>query len=358
MALTFRRMRSAFRRSNRRWNLALLAIVGLLGIGIIAGAATYLRVSRDGDSQREAGTLQSALLSAEATATSQTPVEVPDVVGSTLAEARIVLEAAGFSVGFDSSQSPVATATVTAQEPRPGTVADSSSEVTLTVLASSGAAPVRKKAAARWVVVIDPGHQARSDSRPEPIGPGSKTTKPRVTGGTTGVSTGVPEYEVVLQVSNNLRQVLESEGVKVIMTRSTNDVSLSNAERAAIANKAKADLFVRVHADGSPDSSRSGISVLYPAKSKWTAAFAADSKVAAGMVLRNVIALTSAVDLGLSPRSDLAGFNHSEVPCLLVETGFMSNRVEDRLLVSPHYQDRLARGIADGVIEYLKASGE
>jgi len=51
---------------------------------------------------------------------------------------------------------------------------------------------------------------------------------------------------------------------------------------------------------------------------------------------------------------DLSGFNWSTVPTVLVECGFLSNPVEDRLLASPHYQDKLATGIADGVMAYLE----
>ena len=85
--------------------------------------------------------------------------------------------------------------------------------------------------------------------------------------------------------------------------------------------------------------------------------FAKTSKDAAQEVQRQVVAATSAVDLGTVARGDLSGFNHSKVPTILVETGFMSNPIEDRLLASPHYQDKLAEGIAEGVIAYLESTG-
>ncbi len=69
-----------------------------------------------------------------------------------------------------------------------------------------------------------------------------------------------------------------------------------------------------------------------------------------------MVAATSAVDLGTVARGDLSGFNHSKVPTILVETGFMSNPIEDRLLASPHYQDKVAEGIAEGVIAYLEST--
>jgi N-acetylmuramoyl-L-alanine amidase len=208
-----------------------------------------------------------------------------------------------------------------------------------------------------YVVVLDPGHQASSDQTPEPIGPGASETKPRVTGGATGVETGVPEYEVVLQVAMNVKRRLEAKGVKVVMTRTTNDVNLSNSERAAVANKNDADLFLRIHADGSPDRKVSGMSTLYPASNRWTKPIAAESKAAAGAVHSAMVDATGAVDRGTVARTDIAGFNWSEVPAILVEIGFLTHPVEDKLLVSPHYQDTVAEGIAAGTLAHLKQGG-
>ncbi len=129
-------------------------------------------------------------------------------------------------------------------------------EVTVKTRAQKGSAD--GESPDKLVVCIDPGHQKRSNMSAEPIGPGSDEGKPKVTGGTTGVKTRLPEHEVTLQISMNLKERLEEAGVKVVMTRTTNDVDVSNSERAAIANKAKADLFVRIHADGSPDQKKSG----------------------------------------------------------------------------------------------------
>ncbi len=166
--------------------------------------------------------------------------------------------------------------------------------------------------------------------------------------------TGVPEYEVVLQIANNLKAELENRGVTVVMTRDGNDVNISNSERAQIANKAGADLFIRVHADGSADSGVSGISTLYPGKNQWTGPILAESTDAAQAVQDGMIATTGASSKGIVARDDITGFNWSEVPAVLVECGFMSNPVEDRLLSSSHYQDKLARGIADGAMSYLE----
>lgn len=207
----------------------------------------------------------------------------------------------------------------------------------------------------RWVVVIDPGHQAQGDSRPEPIGPGSDQTKPRVSSGTRGVATGIPESQLVLAVSLKLRDALDAAGVEVIMTRTTQEVSLSNIERAQIANQAQADLFLRVHADGADDSATAGIHVLYPAAVPgWTDDIAAVSKQAAAIAQRELIAATGAKDRGIDARDDMTGFNWSDVPVILPEIGFMTNPSEDRLLATPEYQDAIAGALARAVVRFLQ----
>lgn len=279
-------------------------------------------------------------------------VEIPDLLGVTLKEARIVLRAAGLATEVDGADAAADDdKVVTGQDPAAGVLAAAGTAVKLTVSDDDDGADVP---AGRWVVCIDPGHQANEDTSPEPIGPGAKVTKQAATAGTTGVVTGIPEYELALQLSNNLKGQLERRGVRVVLTRSVNDVSMSNAERAAVANRHRADLFVRIHGSGSPDPQASGIITLYPASNTWTRPHAAASRSAAVAVQRAVIAETRANDLGTAARGDIAGFNYSKVPSILVECGLMSNPVEDRLLASPHYQDKLCAGIADGIVEYLR----
>jgi N-acetylmuramoyl-L-alanine amidase len=336
----------------------------LLGTaGIVVGLA-QLRPAEESVSERAAADTSLAIASEPSVDTTRA-VEVPDVVGSSAAEARIVLEAAGFSVRV-SDNGARSTAEIVRQQPNAGALLSPGATIRLVTAAPASApTPEKKKGseaaekpAEQFVVCVDPGHQERSDSTPEPIGPGSKETKPSVTGGTTGVETRLAEYEAVLQISMNLKKRLEAQGVKVVMTRTTNDVNLSNSQRAAIANKAHADLFVRVHADGNPSSELAGISTLYPGPNRWTRPIVAESKRAAKSVQHSVVVETGAIDRGAVPRTDLSGFNYSKVPAVLIECGFMSNPVEDRLLASPHYQDKLASGIASGVVAYLRSAGE
>ena len=111
-------------------------------------------------------------------------------------------------------------------------------------------------------IVIDAGHQLNADYGKEPVGPGSTELKTRVSAGTTGVSTGIPEYELNLAVSLLLQQELTARGYTVVMTRTENDVSISNAERAQIANTQQAGAFIRVHANASESAAASGIMTI------------------------------------------------------------------------------------------------
>ncbi len=343
----------------RAWAVGTLALLALLGGGL---AVTTLLGSTDrpasaedaGMSSQEESNGTTLTLSADASATAA--VEVPELAGRTLAEATVLLEAMGVVAEIVENAALASDAVgeariVRSQEPSAGALLATGSAVRLTVASDAGAStPVVPEG---LVVVIDPGHQARGDSSPEPVGPGSRETKPRVTGGTTGVETRVPEYEVVLQIATNLKQRLERAGIRVVMTRTTNDVNLSNAERAQIANEARAALFIRIHADGNVDSAHAGISTLHPGENQWTGPIVAPSQVAARAIHDAVISSTGAASRGVVARTDLTGFNWATVPTVLVECGFMTNPVEDRLLSSPHYQDKLAEGMTAGILEYV-----
>jgi N-acetylmuramoyl-L-alanine amidase len=204
------------------------------------------------------------------------------------------------------------------------------------------------------VIVIDPGHQAHADYGLEPIGPGSSHRKAKVSSGTSSVLTGVPESQVALEVGLKLRDALSALGIKVVMTRASQDVDIPNSVRAQIGNTAGADLAIRLHCNGG-NSSAHGLFTLYPASIKgWTDDIFAASKRAAAIVQRDLIAATDAQDRGLQQRSDLTGFNWSDVPVVLVEMGFMSNAAEDRQLRSGAYQDKIVQGFVAAVVEYLR----
>jgi N-acetylmuramoyl-L-alanine amidase len=210
-------------------------------------------------------------------------------------------------------------------------------------------------AAATPLICIDPGHDATPDLSLERIGPGSTTYKIKDGGGAPG------EARVVLQIGFKLRTLLLERGYRVAMTRTTDEFTYGNRgniARAKFCNRRGSALMIRIHADGSTDSSRHGVSTLFPAwRVSWTDDILPESRRAARLVQARVVAATGALDLGLVRRADLTGFNWANVPVVLVETGFMTNPTEGRRLRRAWYQWRVARGLTRGAVAFAPLSG-
>jgi len=223
----------------------------------------------------------------------------------------------------------------------------------VSVAAPTVASSFSVSAAHPSVVVIDAGHQAHGNKALEPIGPGSGKKKPAVASGTSGVATHVHESVINLKVALRLRSVLRAAGVTVVMVRTSEHVNITNSKRAMIANAAHADLFVRIHCDGSKSRSTRGFLTLVPARNRWTGPIVSASARAGRDIQKASVAITGARDRGITPRSDMSGFNWSRVPSVIVEMGLMTNPAEDRLLSSAAYQQKLASGMASGILSFL-----
>ena len=196
---------------------------------------------------------------------------------------------------------------------------------------------------------LDPGHQLKGNSEQEPIAPGSSEKKAKVSSGTAGVTTRVPEYQTNLDIALQLREALEDLGATVYMTRETHDVNISNMERALMMNELGADLVLRLHCNGSENSSANGIG-LYVTK---TGDIAGESAKAAEFILPAMTAATGARADGIFKRDTYTGQNWSTVPCIMVEMGFMSNPEEDVKLNDPAYQQKLVEGMVEGICRYF-----
>lgn len=217
----------------------------------------------------------------------------------------------------------------------------------LKVLEDATAAPEETGRLSGIVIGIDPGHQLKGNSEQEPVAPDSKETKNKVASGTAGTVTGVPEYQVNLDVSLMLKAALEELGCTVYMTREVNDVDISNMERALMMNELNADLVLRIHCNGSSKSSANGIG-LYVNE---TGDIAEDSLAAAECILPRMVEATGARKDGIFRRDTYTGLNWSTVPCILVEMGFMSNPAEDVKLNDPEYQALLVQGMVEGICD-------
>jgi N-acetylmuramoyl-L-alanine amidase len=212
-------------------------------------------------------------------------------------------------------------------------------------------------------VVVDAGHGGHD---PGAIGP-----------------TRVREKDVTLAIARRLARKLRAHGFEVVLTRS-GDRYLALEERTAIANTARADLFVSIHANAHPRRNRTGVETYFlnVADDRYAARLAArengvdldgaargdalrilsdlDAKASAGASRRLAQAvqreITGAVRARVGDVRDLGVKGAlfyvllgARMPAVLVETGFISNRAEERRLASARYQEEVATSIARAV---------
>lgn len=233
--------------------------------------------------------------------------------------------------------------------------------------------PVRQPAMKKdIVVVIDPGHGGKD--------PGAISR-----------ATGLQEKVAVLSIAQRLKRILDAKpGYRAILTRDR-DIFIPLRDRTAIARRNKADLFVSIHADAVEGEGPRGSSV-YMLSTKGASSQMArylanrenavdlkwgvdvskydneiqeallDIQLDATLEASNVFGRHVIGELGKVghthkrnvERANFVVLRSPEIPSLLVETAFISNPEDARLLASPAHQDKIARGIADGIESYFR----
>lgn len=207
------------------------------------------------------------------------------------------------------------------------------------------------------IVGIDPGHQSENIdmSATEPNGPGSSTMKAKASTGTSGSFSGLPEYQLNLNVSLLLRDILEQRGYQVVMTRTDNDTAISNKERAELVASKGAEICVRIHANGDDSSGVSGALTMCPSQqSPYVSSLYDSSNRLSRCIIDSYCAATGFQNRGIIYTDSMTGINWSTIPVTIVEMGFMTNQNDDLKMADSSFQQTMAEGIANGVDAYFQ----
>lgn len=204
-------------------------------------------------------------------------------------------------------------------------------------------------------IVLDPGHSGKVAGGYEPLGPGSGTMKAKDNSGTQGIATGVPEYQLTLTLSKAVKVELERKGYRVILTRSNHKKAVSCKQRAEVANKANADAYIRIHANGSSNTSVYGaMTICTSSRNPYISkSLTKKNKKLSSVLLDYYIKATKTRKEYVWETDTMSGNNWSKVPTTLIEVGYMSNPAEDRKMQTSSYQKKMVKGIVNGIVGYF-----
>ncbi|MFD3970571.1 N-acetylmuramoyl-L-alanine amidase [Streptomyces cyaneofuscatus] len=232
---------------------------------------------------------------------------------------------------------------------------------------ASPTAPLPQGPLTGRTVVIDPGHNPRNREHTKEINEQVDIGTGRKECDTTGTSTdaGYAEARFTLDVSHRLRELLQAQGARVLLTHDDDrPFGPCIDERARIGNEAKADAVVSVHADGSAEGNR-GFHVILPAAVKGggadTSKIVKSSADLGARIAGHFVRTTGSAPsnyigggTGLDTRDDLGGLNLSTVPKVFVECGNMRDPKDAALLTDASWRQKAAQGMADGIAAHLK----
>lgn len=161
------------------------------------------------------------------------------------------------------------------------------------------------------------------------------------------VANGIKEKDINLSVALKIRNKLKNLGVEVVMNRER-DVFVDYKDTAVIANNSKADVFVSIHQNSAGTTSANGIETFYNK----------DIDKLYGQILHNsIISSTGAYDRHLK-WNDYTVTVKTTMPAVLIECGFLTNAEEAAKLKTDSYQEKIANGIVNGIMEYLEENVE
>lgn len=211
-------------------------------------------------------------------------------------------------------------------------------------------------------IVIDPGHNGANYAHPGEINrqvPAGGFKKACDTTGTATNDGRLSESAFTWDMAKRLRRLLKRAGATVVLTRhNDHGVGPCINERAAIGNRANADVAISLHADGGPPSGH-GFHVIRPGvvkgytepivnRSKTLSADIRDALVDAGLDTSTYLGRR-----GIDVRTDMGGINLSHVPKVILETGNMRNAGDARLLKRKRWRERTALALRDALTKHL-----
>lgn len=184
----------------------------------------------------------------------------------------------------------------------------------------------------KYTVFIDPGHGGND--------PGNL-------GVVNNKDNKVFEKDVTLEISKKVAKILSNQNdIQVVISR-TEDRYLSKEDRANMANSQNADVLVSIHLNAQQgDNSASGVESYYSPKSQ------DDSNILAKKIQDTIVSYIDVRDRGVK-QGNLEVLNRAGMPAALIECGFLTNPEEEQKLLSDSYQNKLAEGIAQGILSYL-----
>ncbi len=164
------------------------------------------------------------------------------------------------------------------------------------------------------------------------------------------------ETDINLAVSLKVRDILEDNGVRVVMTR-TKETDVVRKSRPELANKEETALFISIHTNSVAENETANGIETWGSLEASAILGGVDDKSFAKNVQNAVIKKTKAVDRGIKDSVTLTVLKYSVMPSILVELGFITNETERENMFSEAYRDKLAQGIADGILKTFDDMG-
>lgn len=207
-----------------------------------------------------------------------------------------------------------------------------------------------------YSVFIDPAKQNIISDETEKTAPSSEQEKASMGRSHIGTSSGSFEYEVNLLVARELKAELEGRGYTVYMSRESNNVNISNSQRAYMANSSGADIYIRISTGYASDEFTSG--TLGMCNSPYNIDTSENYEKSHRLCSDIINSMTDYGKdyklIGLYETNDLTSLNYCTIPACDIYVGFISNKDDDIALAGQDYRSKLVSRMADGIDKYFK----